>query len=90
MAELGALATTLHRMQVQVDGIPQEHRGDLDRLVARIAQICRRVEFNVTAIVSATRSHNPSPGPTELPPELAAALSQFADKLDEIPTKDRS
>jgi PAS domain S-box-containing protein len=87
---VGALASTLHRMKTAVDAIPSDQRGDLDRLVGRVAQISRRIEFNVTAIVSATRTHNPSPGPTELPPELAAALSSFADKLDEIPTKDRS
>ncbi len=87
---VGALASTLRRMTGLVARVPDDHRGELERLLGRVGQITRRIESNVAAIVQATKA-NAMPtnlSSPELPPELASVLSTFADQLDEIPTKD--
>lgn len=86
---VGALASTLRRLSGTVARLPDEHRGELERLLVRIAQITRRIESNVAAIVQASRSSAQSDSSRrELPPELASVLSTFAEQLEDIPTKD--
>lgn len=85
---VGALASALRRLAALVAAVPDEQRGELERVVARAAQIARRIESNVAAILSASRSNaEPTAGQLELPPELATVLSSFVDQLDDIPTK---
>ena len=86
---VGALSSTLRRLSVVAAKLPDEHRGELERLLTRVAQIARRIESNVGAILQASRSNaQPQGAPGELPPELAGVLSTFAEQLDDIPTKD--
>lgn len=88
---VGALASTLRRLSGLVTTIPEAHRGELPRLLARVGQIARRIESNVAAIVQASRTNaQAAPHHLELPPELASVLSTFAGQLEEIPTKDPS
>lgn len=87
---VGALASTVRRLSSIAATVPGSARVDFERLLARVAQISRRIESNVAAIIQATRS-NAIDGPTgqpELPPELAGVLDAFAEKLDDIPTKE--
>ncbi|HET7505994.1 MAG TPA: PAS domain-containing protein [Kofleriaceae bacterium] len=97
---VGALSSTLRRMAGSVAELPENLRGDLERTLGRVTELTRRIEGNVAAIVQASRSaartagaeHVAQPdgsGPA-LPPELAPALSAFAEKLEVIPTKDKS
>ena len=86
---VGALASTVRRLDQIVAKLPAESRPELERLLARVAQISRRIESNVAAIVSASRANaNDDPARHDLPPELASVLSSFADRLDDIPTKE--
>jgi ADP-heptose:LPS heptosyltransferase len=86
-----ALASTLRRVAGLVAMIPDADRVELDRLLGRVSQIARRIESNVAAIVHASRSNaHPEIHHRELPPELARVLSTFTERLEEIPTKDRS
>ena len=88
---VGALASTVRRLSCIAATVPGPARADFERLLSRVAQISRRIESNVAAIVHATRS-NAIDGPSgvpELPPELAGVLSSFAEKMDDIPTKDQ-
>jgi signal transduction histidine kinase len=88
---VGALASTLRRVAGLVAMIPDADRIELDRLLGRVSQIARRIESNVAAIVHASRSNaHPEIHHRELPPELARVLSTFTERLEEIPTKDRS
>ncbi len=87
---VGALASTVRRMNGVVAKLPAEFRLELERLLVRVDQIARRIESNVAAIVSASRAnamdiHGTAPA---LPPELASVLSTFSDRLDDIPTKE--
>lgn len=87
---VGALASTVRRMNGVTAKLPVESRGELERLLVRVEQISRRIESNVAAIVSASRAnamdtHGTS---TALPPELASVLSTFSEQLDDIPTKE--
>lgn len=87
---VGALASTVRRMNRVTANLPPESRGELERLLVRVDQISRRIESNVAAIVSASRAnamdhHGAAPA---LPPELASVLSTFAGQLDDIPTKE--
>ncbi len=84
---VGALASTTSRLVVLVSKLPAEHRGELERLLARVSQISRRIESNVAAIVSASRSNaiEDIRNRPELPPELERELSTFAEKMDDIP-----
>lgn len=87
---VGALASTVRRMNSVTAKLPAELRGELERLLVRVDQIARRIESNVAAIVSASRAnamdhHGAAPA---LPPELASVLSTFSDRLDDIPTKE--
>jgi phosphoglycerate-specific signal transduction histidine kinase len=88
---VGALTSTLRRISGLVAATPDGQRGELERLLTRMAQISRRIEASVAAIVHATRSNAaPASHRPELPPELASVLSTFADQLEDIPTKDPS
>jgi signal transduction histidine kinase len=87
---VGALASTVRRMNGVVKTMPVELRSELERMLVRIEQIARRIESNVAAIVSASRANAMDTHcvvPT-LPPELASVLSTFAEQLDDIPTKE--
>ena len=53
---VGALTSTLRRMSGLVSGYPDGPRDELERLLARVGQIARRIEGNVAAIVEASRS----------------------------------
>jgi len=87
---VGALASTLRRIDRVAGELPDEHRGDLVRLLGRVAQLARRIESNVATIVTASRSNvHAGSGRLELPPELASVLSTFAEQLEDIPTKDQ-
>jgi C4-dicarboxylate-specific signal transduction histidine kinase len=86
---LGALQSTTRFMNEHVARLPPEHRGDLERLVARITKISTRIESNVNAIVKASRSATAGQTP-ELPPELATVFEALSKRLDDIPTKDPS
>jgi PAS domain S-box-containing protein len=88
---VGALASTLRRMGDAIARLPGDHRGELDRQLVRVVELTHRIEFNVAAIVQASRS-NAQAGATgrELPPELATALSAFAEQLEDIPRKEPS
>jgi signal transduction histidine kinase len=86
---VGALSSTIRHMGTLAAKLPAEPRGDLERLLARVAKIATRIESNVNAIVRA--SHSAIAGSEqrlELPHELAAVLSTFAESLDDIPTKE--
>lgn len=87
---VGALASTLRRLGTVVTRVPDEPRAELERLLARIGEIARRIETNVAAIVHASKSNAGGASPRDLPPELATVLSTFVGQLDEIPTKERS
>lgn len=88
---VGALASTLRRMAGILGGLPDDQRGEIDRMLVRVGELTRRIETNVAAIVQASRSAAQAEGPgRELPPELASALSAFVEKLEDIPTKDPS
>lgn len=84
---VGALASTARRLGAATAAVPEAQRGELERLVAKIHAITRRIESNVAAIVQASRTTAGSR--PELPPELASVLSTFAEQLDDIPTKDQ-
>jgi signal transduction histidine kinase len=87
---VGALASTLRRLDGVVRALPDEHRGELERLLGRVAQLARRIESNVATIVTASRSTaQPVPGQRELPPELVSVLSMFTEQLEDIPTKEQ-
>jgi signal transduction histidine kinase len=86
---VGALASTLRRLSTTVAKLPEDQRGELERLLTRVGQIARRIESNVAAILQASRSSaQPDATRRELPPELATVLSTFTEQLEDIPTKD--
>lgn len=89
---VGALASTIRRLELWAAQLPHDVRGEPDRLLARVTQIARRIEHNVAAIVQATRTNaiDDGAGSSELPPELATVLASFVERLDDIPTKDPS
>jgi signal transduction histidine kinase len=89
---VGALTSTARRLEQISAKLPDDIRVEQTRLLGRIAQIARRIESNVAAIVKASRSntfedmqHRP-----ELPPELETVLATFAERMDDIPTKGQS
>lgn len=84
---VGALASTTTRLNLLVSKLPMEYRSELERLLARVSQISRRIESNVAAIVSASRSNafEDVQNRPELPPELARVLAMFAEKMEDIP-----
>jgi signal transduction histidine kinase len=85
---VGALASALRRLQALAEEVPDGARVELAHTVARASQIARRIESNVAAILHASRSNaHRGTRPPELPPELATALTRFAEQLDDIPTK---
>ena len=86
---LGALQSTTRFLAEHVSRLPEEHRGDLERLLGRIAKIATRIESNVNAIVTASRTATQGAKP-ELPPELASVFETLSRRLDDIPTKDPS
>jgi PAS domain-containing protein len=86
---VGALASTVRRLDQLTAKLPAETRGEQERLLARVTQITRRIESNVAAIVKASQStaQGNAAGRLELPPELATVLTTFTERLDDIPTK---
>lgn len=87
---VGALASTLRRLDRLIGVLPDEHRAEPQRLLVRVGQLARRIESNVAAIVTASRSNaQAAPGRLELPPELASVRSTFTEQLEDIPTKDQ-
>ena len=87
---VGALSSTTRRLSVLVNKLPDEGKGEWLRLLTRIEQVSRRIETNVAAIERATRANTNSDGRAEVPPELRSVVETFAQRLDEIPTKERS
>lgn len=88
---VGALSSTLRRMNSVVGRVEGEPKVELLRLLERVGQIATRIESNVNAIVQASRSASAtdgSRGRLELPHEIAHVLTSFSDKLDDIPTKE--
>ncbi len=86
---VGALASTLRRLDLLVGRIEVEDRQELDRLSRRIGQIVRRIEANISAIVQATAYPTAGSGAHEhLPPELATELSSLDEQLEDIPTRE--
>ncbi|HET9626076.1 MAG TPA: hypothetical protein VFP84_32165 [Kofleriaceae bacterium] len=91
---VGALASTLRRLERASAALPDAARGELDPLLARADRITRRIEASVAAIVEASRAttrRTPRPPHAitgELPPELAAALATFTAQLEDLPTRD--
>jgi signal transduction histidine kinase len=87
---VGALASTLRQLTAATGRLPDVHRAELERLLERVGKIARRIESNVAAIVTASRSTaHASPARLELPPELSSVLSTFTEQLEDIPTKDQ-
>ncbi len=89
---VGALESTIRRMTALAADVPPPHRAELERMLGRVRDLATRIESNVNAIVQASRTATAS-GPTarlELPHELAQVLSTFNDRMDDIPTKERS
>jgi PAS domain S-box-containing protein len=84
---VGALASTTLRLQKLTAQLPDHIRSEHERLLARVAQIARRIESNVAAIVQASRSDGSVPG-REIPPEIATVLASFSERMDDIPTKE--
>ncbi len=89
---VGALTSTVRRLDQLSAKLPPELRTEQERLLGRVNQIARRIESNVAAIVQASRSnafedvqHRP-----ELPQELEIVIATFAERLDDIPTKGQS
>lgn len=88
---VGALSSTIRFMQLSIAKFPAEARGDLERLLVRIAKIATRIESSVDAIVKASKSASAAePQRLELPPELSSVMATFNERLDDIPTKERS
>ena len=89
---VGALASTLRRLAVEVGYLPAPQRAVLDRLLVRAEQVSRRIESNVNAIVRASQATASRESSTklELPNEVANALASFVGRLDDIPTKEPS
>lgn len=88
---VGALASTVRRLETLVAKLPSDDRVEHTRLLSRVAQITRRIESNVAAIVKASQSNSLGDvqNRPELPPELATVLTSFAERLDDIPTKEQ-
>jgi signal transduction histidine kinase len=89
---VGALSSTVRLLQRLNEKLPTELRAEYTRLLTRITQAAQRIESNVGAIVQATRANaiDDENGRRELPPELANVLSSFSERLDDIPTKEKS
>jgi signal transduction histidine kinase len=87
---VGALTSTVRRLENLATRLPPELRSEQERLLSRVAQITRRIESNVAAIVKASRSNalDDMQGRPELPPELETVLATFAERLDDIPTRE--
>lgn len=71
---LGALHSMIRAVDKEVNELPPEHRGDLDRRIRRITNIAGQIESNVNAIVTAGRSTKQ----TGLPPQISAAFDAFS------------
>jgi hypothetical protein len=85
------MASTLRRLGEAITKLPEHLRAEPARQHGRVVELSRRIEFNVSAIVQASRStFQPTPGGPAMPAELASALSAFAEKLDDIPKKEPS
>lgn len=86
---VGALTSTVRRLEQMSAKLPEDVRAEQARMLGRIAQIARRIESNVAAIVQASRANTfeDMQRRPELPPELETVLATFAERLDDIPTK---
>ncbi|MBA2539023.1 MAG: hypothetical protein H0V17_05260 [Deltaproteobacteria bacterium] len=60
---LGALTSTVRRLEQLSAKLPEDIRDEQGRLLGRLALIARRIELRVAAIVSASRS-------TSIPPKV--------------------
>jgi PAS domain S-box-containing protein len=84
---VGALTSTLRRLETKVVEVPDPHlRGALQQLVQRSREIGTRIERNVHAVV---RTHEAGSADTTcqwlaLPGEIENALSMFADRLQHV------
>ena len=88
---VGAMASMLRRLGEVIAKLPEHLRAEPARQHGRVVELSRRIEFNVAAIVQASRStFQPTPGGPAMPAELASALSAFAEKLEDIPKKEPS
>jgi signal transduction histidine kinase len=85
---IGALASTIRRLDLLVGRIEVQDRQELERLQRRIAQIARRIEANISAIVQATAYPAGSGEYPRIPPELATELSSLDEHLEDIPLKE--
>lgn len=85
---VGALSSTLRRLEQTARKTACAERAELERLVGRASDLARRIESNVAAIVSASKgSGKHAVLAREVPAELAGELSSLAERLDDIPTK---
>jgi len=73
-----------------IAGLPDDQRGELDRMFGRVTELSRRIESNVAAIVQASRSAAQAGALAASFSRAASALSAFVEKLEDIPTKDPS
>ncbi|MBL9014598.1 MAG: hypothetical protein JNL83_10505 [Myxococcales bacterium] len=82
---VAALASTLRRLARAVAALPAPQRADLEPILARVDKLASRVETNVGAIVSASRTDalESFEKDVELPPELATALAKFSVTIDD-------
>ena len=82
---------TLRRLGEAIAKLPEHLRAEPARQHGRVVELSRRIEFNVAAIVQASRStFQPTRGGPAMPAELSSALSAFAEKLEDIPKKEPS
>ena len=82
---VAALASTLRRLHRAVAALPEAQRLELERILARVEKLTARVETNVGAIVSASRTDalESFEKDVQLPPELATALAKFSVNIDD-------
>ena len=84
---VGALSSTVRRLNQVAATVPADHRSELERLLGRVAQLVQRIETNVAAIIAATKSTKDGHRP-DLPPELANVQSTFVERLELTPRKE--
>ena len=82
---VAALTSTLRRLSRVVAALPAAQRAELEQILARVDKLAARVETNVGAIVSASRTDalESFEKDIELPPELASALAKFSVNIDD-------
>jgi len=82
---VAALTSTLRRLRRAVAALPVAQRAELEQILTRVDKLASRVETNVGAIVSASRTDalESFEKDVELPPELATALAKFSVNIDD-------